>query len=140
MGRSHSFGWTGICIGDMQNKGYLSETCFKKHGQSGLHYIIYVLNCKKLTYEAFKSRKFQKNILQIRDVCFGYCIACIKFCELSSCPSSSNLAHFKPAYGNHSVIILVEFKKWLQKCCNEDVALKQLFQHPLLIWSIDATI
>lgn len=62
--RSCSFDWFGICIGDMHNKGYLSEACFKEHGQSGLHYIVHdVLKRKKLTAEAFKSRKFQENFL-----------------------------------------------------------------------------
>ena len=29
MARSCSFGWARICVGDMHNKGYLCEACFK---------------------------------------------------------------------------------------------------------------
>ena len=69
--RSCSFDWMGICVGDMHNKGYLSEACFKEHGQSGLHHIVHdVLKRKKLTAEAFKSRKFQENFRKIS--CYKY--------------------------------------------------------------------
>ena len=131
MARSCSFGWAGICVGDMHNKGYLCEACFKEHGKSGLHYIVHdVLKRKKLTSEAFKSRKFQENfLLQIReanrDVCLGYCIAaCLQFQESVFFPSNSELARSMKANGNHSYVILSRFKEWLSKGCAEDVAFK----------------
>lgn len=131
MSRSCSFNWTGICIGDMHNKGYLSEACFKEHSQSGLHYIVHdVLKRKKLTAEAFKARKFQENfLLQIReanrDVCFGYCIAaCLEFHESRFFPTNSDLAHSMKSHGNHSDIILKRFKEWLKKSSTDDVTFK----------------
>ena len=120
MARSCSFDWVGICIGDTHNKGYLSEACFKEHGQSGLHHIVHdVLKRTKLGTEAFKSRKFQENfLLQIReanrDVCFGYCIAaCIQFRESTFFPSNFELAQCMKSNGNHSDIMLKRFKQWL---------------------------
>lgn len=131
MARSCSFSWAGICVGDMHNKGYLCEACFKEHGKSGLHYIIHdVLKRKKLTSEAFKSRKFQENfLLQIReanrDVCLGYCIAaCLQFQKSVFFPSNSELARSMKANGNHSYVILSRFEEWLSKGCAEDVAFK----------------
>ena len=46
MARSCSFGCARICVGDIHNKGYLCEACFKEHGKSELHYIV---QRKKLT-------------------------------------------------------------------------------------------
>ncbi len=127
MARFSSFHWTGICVGDKHNKGYLCEACFKEHGKSGLHYID-VLNQKKLTTEAFKSRKFQENfLLRIReanrDVCFGYSIAaCLQFQESAVFPSNTDLVRSMKANGDHSDIILARFKEWLSKGCAEDIA------------------
>ena len=151
MARSCSFDWVGICIGDMHNKGYLNEACFKEHGQSGLHYIVHdVLKRKKLTAEAFKSREFQENFLsQIReanrDVCFGYCIAaCVQFRESTLFPTNSELAQCMKSNGNHSDIMLKRFKQWLQKGCNEDVVFKHhsstfCFYGPLMKLYDDST-
>ena len=77
MARFSSFHWAGICVGDMHNKGYLCEACFKEHGKSGLHYIVHdILKRKKLTSEAFKSRKFQENfLLQIREANRDVCVS-----------------------------------------------------------------
>ena len=122
MARFSSFHWAGICVGDMHNKGYLCEACFQEHGKSGLHYIVHDVR-KKLTSEAFKSRKFQENfLLQIResnhDVCFGYCIAaCLQFQESAFFPSNTDLARSMKTNGNHSDIILTRFKEWLNKGC-----------------------
>lgn len=144
MARSCSFSWTGICVGDMHNKGYLSEACFKEHGQSGLHYIVHdLLKRKKLTTEAFKSRKFQEHFLiQIReanrDVCFGYCIAaCLEFRESRYFPTNADLAQSMKSDGNHSDVLLVHFKKWLKESSTNDVAFKHhssafLYYGPLM--------
>ena len=32
MARSCAYDWVGICMGDMHNKGYFCEACFKQHG------------------------------------------------------------------------------------------------------------
>ena len=131
MAHSCSFRRARICVGDMHNKGYLCEACFKEHNKSGLHYIVHdVLKKKKLTSEVLKSRKFQQNfLLQIReangDVCLGYCIAvCFQFLESVFFPSNSELAGSMKANGNHSYVKLSRFKEWLSKGCAEDVAFK----------------
>ena len=110
-----------------------------------------VLKHKKLTAEAFKSRKFQENFLsQIRreanrDVCFGYCIAaCVQFRESTLFPTNSELAQCMKSNGNHSDIMLKRFKQWLQKGCNEDVVFKHhsstfCFYGPLMKLYDDST-
>ena len=118
-----AYSWIGICTGDMHYKGYFCEACFKEHGQSGLHYIVLeLLRRKKLTAEAFKSKKFQENFLTqvreaIRNVCLAYCIAVfLEFRETAHFPYNSELACCVRYTGNHSGIILSKFKEWLKTC------------------------
>ena len=117
MSRACAYSWIGICMGDMHNKGYFCEACFKEHGQSGLHYIVLeVLKRKKLTTEAFKSKKFQENFLTqvreaIHDVCRACCIAAfLEFHETAHFPSNSELACCVRSTGNHSGVIFSKFK------------------------------
>ncbi len=83
MSRSAAFQWVGLCPGDLHNKLYFSESCFKAHGLSGMHYILYtVLNRKKLSKEVFKERKFNDHNLTlvregINDGCRAYGLASV---------------------------------------------------------------
>ena len=131
-------------MGDMHNKGHFCEACFKEHGQSGLHYIVLqVLKRKKLTTEAFKSKKFQENFLTqvreaIRDVCFAYCIAAfLEFRETAHFPSNSELACCVRSTGNHSGVTLSKFKEWLKPCSAADASFNHhssafLYHGPLM--------
>ena len=61
MERSCSYYWAGIVAGDLHNKRYFTEVCFRQHGKSGLHYIVMdVMKRKKLTTEAFKGKSSRK--------------------------------------------------------------------------------
>ncbi|CAB4036498.1 Hypothetical predicted protein [Paramuricea clavata] len=131
MARSCSYDWAGICIGDLHNKGYFNEACFKEHGKSGLHYIIHdVLKQTKLTTEVFKTRKFQENFLlqtreANRDVCFGYCMAaCMEFHRSTFFPTNADFAQSMRTSCNHSGVLLSRFKEWVKKSSDEDVTFK----------------
>ncbi|CAB4032916.1 Hypothetical predicted protein [Paramuricea clavata] len=121
MARSCSYDWAGICIGDLHNKGYFNEACFKEHGKSGLHYIIYdVLKRTKLTTEVFKTRKFQENFLlqtreANRDVSFGYCMAaCMEFHRSTFFPTNADFTQSMRTSCNHSGVLLSRFKEWVE--------------------------
>ena len=131
MARSCSYDWVGICIGDLHNKGYFNEACFKEHGKSGLHYIIHdVLKRTKLTTEVFKTRKFQENFLlqtreANRDVCFGYCMAaCMEFRRSTFFPTNADFAQSMRTNRNHLGVLLSRFKEWVKKSSDEDVTFK----------------
>ena len=144
MSHACAYSWIGICMGDMHNKGYFCEACFKEHGQSELHYIVLeVLKRKKLTTEAFKSKKFQENFLTqvreaIHDVCLAYCIAAfLEFRETAYFPSNSELACCVRSTGNHSGVILSKFKEWLKTCSAADASFNHhssafLYHGPLM--------
>ena len=99
MSRSSAFNWVGPVSGDLHNKGCFCEAIFKTHGSSGLHYmIINVLDCKNLTSEVFKERKFNEdNLTKIReamkDVSMSYGIAeTLEFKESQKFPNASELS------------------------------------------------
>ena len=88
------------------------------------------MNWKKLTAEAFKSKKFQENFLTqireaVRDVCLGYCFAaCLQFRESDFFPSNKELAACIRATKSHSSIILSKFKEWIRVNNVEDMTFK----------------
>ena len=117
MARSCSYSWVGIVVGDLHNKGYFIEACFKQHGKSGLHYIVMeVMKRKKLTTEAFKGKKFLENFLSkvreaVRDCCKAYCMAAfVEFRKSGYFPSAHELVNCLHSTKSHSQILLTKFK------------------------------
>ena len=92
--------------------------------------MIEVLKRKKLTIEAFKSKKFQENFLSqireaVRDVTEGYCMAAaLKFKESEHFPTGRELAACVHATKSHSGILLSKFKEWLNQHSKKDAAFR----------------
>eukprot|EP00112_Aurelia_sp_Birch-Aquarium-sp1_P007776 Seg185.3 transcript_id=Seg185.3/GoldUCD/mRNA.D3Y31 product="hypothetical protein" protein_id=Seg185.3/GoldUCD/D3Y31 len=129
MSRSAAFQWVGLCPGDLHNKGYFSEACFKAHGSSGMHYILYtVLNRKKLSKEVFKERKFNDHNLTlvregINDGCRAYGLASVfEFKRSDMFPNQAELLSCKQRTGSHTEVVLQKFKAWLKSSASADVA------------------
>ena len=122
-----SFDWCSPVPGDLHTKGYLCEACFKDQGQGGLHFLVNkVLDCPKLTKDAFKKKKFQdQNLNRIREAArdgtISYGIAAARcFFHSSTFPSKSDLSLCKRQNGNHNKILLSTFKSWLDNACDDD--------------------
>ena len=131
MSRSSSYSWVGIIPGDLHNKGYYCEAVVKAHGASGLHYLLTnVLNRKRLTNEAFKDHEFNDDNLTkipegIRDTCMSYSVAAaLEFRKNVHFPSQRDLIATLQANKCHNLVLLKQFKEWLEKCSNEDLAFK----------------
>ena len=64
MERSSSLSWVGIIPGDLHMKGSFCESCFKEQGLAGfLHLVKVVMKRPRLTEDAFKRQKYEKDNL-----------------------------------------------------------------------------
>lgn len=128
MSRSCVHDWVGIIPGDLHTKGYLAEACFKEQSPGGFHYLISkVMKRKKLTREAFKKNKFSEGNLgrireAVRDGAKSYGLAAaFEFKNSSFYPDSHMLSQCYHATGNHTKILLQQFKLWICKSNEESI-------------------
>ena len=101
----------------MHTKGYLAEACFKEQDPGGFHYLISkVMNRPKLIKDAFKKKKFADGNLDrireaARDGAISYGLAAVmEFKESKIYPDTSMLSRCKRGTGDHTEILLGQFK------------------------------
>ena len=142
MDRASAYEWAGIIPGDLHNKGYLCEACFTEQGPGGFHYICNkVMKRPKLITDASKKKKFetgnQDRIKEaVQDCAKSYGMAAVFEFLHSDFYLGDWTANLRKT-GNHDDVLYDAFIRWVEQCCERNVAFKYyarmfLYYGPLL--------
>ena len=131
MSRSGCHNWVGIIPGDLHAKGYLEEACYKEQGPGGFHCLVQkVMKRSKINKDAFKKKTFAEGNLgrireAVKDGARAYGLAAVmEFQKSTFFPDLQMLVNCKCSCGDHTKILLSQFKLWIETSSSVNDAFK----------------